>query len=179
MTASEVGTLIAADPELKASLQDAFVKLGLPAAWQNVEQLDRTIGAALDTGGRTAALFSQLMDPANRKIERIVLYIDDLDRCPAAKVVDVLQAVHLLLAYPLFVVVVGVDSRWLLQSLSAHYTELGSAATPPATASDGSKRNSTMTRCYCNHGKAASPRRRFPSSRRRARQNGWQTSIAS
>lgn len=301
ITASEVATLIAADPELKASLQDAFVKLGLPAAWHNVEQLDRTIGAALDTGGRAAALFSQLTDPANRKIaivtafllaalplaayavnefvadagamaittavigqvsvavvgftrwlgrglnvvnaslnqirrarqqveqlrarqraipteaetrlaasietlkaqeqtasmhlgaaaarvqaietrlkelqeektlarfladrtksddyrkhlglistvrgdfeslarrlgdpanaqvERIVLYIDDLDRCPAAKVVDVLQAVHLLLAYPLFVVVVGVDSRWLLQSLAAHYTELGSAATP-------------------------------------------------
>ncbi|MET0855601.1 MAG: P-loop NTPase fold protein [Telluria sp.] len=301
ITAAQVAALVAADPDLKASLQDAFVKLGLPAAWHNVEQLERRIGAALDTGGRAAALFSQLMDPANRKIaivtlflllalplaayavtrfvadagamaiatavigqvsvavvgltrwlgrgigivnaglnqierarqqveqlrarqraipteaetrlaasietlkaqehtasvhlgaaaarvqeietrlkelreektlarflsdrtksddyrkhlglistvrgdfealakrlgdpanaqvERIVLYIDDLDRCPAAKVVDVLQAVHLLLAYPLFVVVVGVDSRWLLQSLSAHYTELGSAATP-------------------------------------------------
>ncbi|MET0856730.1 MAG: P-loop NTPase fold protein, partial [Telluria sp.] len=301
ITAAEVAALIAADPALKANLQDAFAKLGLPAAWHDVEQLDRTIGAALDTGGRAAALSSQLMDPANRKVacvtlfllialplaayavnqfvadagamaiataiigqvsvavvglsrwlgrgisvvnaslnqvqrarqqieqlrarqraiptaaetrlaasietlkaqeqtasmhlnaaaarvqaietrlkelreektlarflsdrtksddyrkhlglistvrgdfvglarrlgdpanaqvEGIVLYIDDLDRCPAAKVVDVLQAVHLLLAYPLFVVVVGVDSRWLLQSLAAHYTELGSAATP-------------------------------------------------
>ncbi len=51
------------------------------------------------------------------RIDRIVLYIDDLDRCPEDKVVDVLQAVHLLLAFPLFVVVVGVDSRWLLHSL--------------------------------------------------------------
>ena len=50
-------------------------------------------------------------------VDRIVLYIDDLDRCPEHKVVDVLQAVHLLLAFPLFVVVVGVDSRWLLHSL--------------------------------------------------------------
>jgi hypothetical protein len=33
----------------------------------------------------------------------------------------VLQAVHLLLAYPLFVVVVGVDPRWLLHSLSSTY----------------------------------------------------------
>jgi hypothetical protein len=51
------------------------------------------------------------------QIDRIVLYIDDLDRCPEDKVVDVLQAVHLLLAFPLFIVVVGVDSRWLLHSL--------------------------------------------------------------
>jgi hypothetical protein len=51
------------------------------------------------------------------RIDRIVLYIDDLDRCPEDKVVEVLQAVHLLLAFPLFVVVVGVDSRWLLHSL--------------------------------------------------------------
>lgn len=55
-------------------------------------------------------------------VERIVLYIDDLDRCPASTVVEVLQAVHLLLAYPLFVVVVGVDSRWLLHSLERQYS---------------------------------------------------------
>ncbi|SPE22357.1 hypothetical protein SBA3_10008 [Candidatus Sulfopaludibacter sp. SbA3] len=52
-----------------------------------------------------------------RPVDRIVLYIDDLDRCPEDKVMEVLQAVHLLLAYPLFVVVVGVDPRWLLHSL--------------------------------------------------------------
>ncbi len=42
------------------------------------------------------------------RIDRIVLYIDDLDRCPEKIVFEVLQAVHLLLAFPLFVVVVGV-----------------------------------------------------------------------
>jgi hypothetical protein len=57
-------------------------------------------------------------------IDRIILYIDDLDRCAPSLVVDVLQAVHLLLALPLFVVVVGVDSRWLLRSLERHYSEL-------------------------------------------------------
>ncbi|WP_165390992.1 P-loop NTPase fold protein [Pseudoduganella lutea] len=62
---------------------------------------------------------------SGKKLERIILYIDDLDRCPSDKVVDVLQAVHLLLAYPLFVVVVGVDPRWLLNSLTLHYKELG------------------------------------------------------
>jgi hypothetical protein len=57
-------------------------------------------------------------------INRIVLYIDDLDRCPPDRVVQVLQAVHLLLAFPLFVVVVAVDARWLSQSLQTHYQSL-------------------------------------------------------
>ncbi|WP_328443459.1 KAP family NTPase [Streptomyces sp. NBC_00386] len=57
-------------------------------------------------------------------LERIVLYIDDLDRCPPARVVEVLAAVHLMLALPLFVVVVAVDPRWLLTSLEHHYRDL-------------------------------------------------------
>jgi hypothetical protein len=63
-------------------------------------------------------------DSLEAKIDRIVLYVDDLDRCPPARVVEVLQAVHLLLAFPLFVVVVAVDHRWLLTSLELHYREL-------------------------------------------------------
>lgn len=51
-------------------------------------------------------------------IDRIILYIDDLDRCQPEKVVEVLEAVHLLLAFDLFVVVVGVDPRWLTGSLN-------------------------------------------------------------
>jgi hypothetical protein len=58
------------------------------------------------------------------RINRIVLYIDDLDRCPPDRVVEVLQAVHLLMAFPLFVVIVAVDSRWLSQSLRTHYEKL-------------------------------------------------------
>ncbi|NKX53330.1 P-loop NTPase fold protein [Arthrobacter mobilis] len=48
---------------------------------------------------------------------RIILYIDDLDRCPPAKVLEVLEAVHLLLAFPMFAVVVAVDSHWLSAAL--------------------------------------------------------------
>jgi KAP family P-loop domain len=69
----------------------------------------------------TARLQSPARAPGLRRVERIILYIDDLDRCPANKVIDVLQAVHLLLAYPLFLVVVGVDPRWLSHSLTATY----------------------------------------------------------
>lgn len=61
-------------------------------------------------------------DPSLPRIDRIILYIDDLDRChPPKKVVRVLEAVHLLLFFPLFVVVVGVDSRWVSRSLYCHY----------------------------------------------------------
>ena len=58
------------------------------------------------------------------RIDRVVVYIDDLDRCPPDRVVQVLEAVQLLLAVPLFVVVVAVDPRWLLRSLTVHYHEL-------------------------------------------------------
>ncbi|HCA09883.1 P-loop NTPase fold protein [Chryseobacterium sp.] len=52
-----------------------------------------------------------------KPLERIILYIDDLDRCPEENVVEVLEAVNLLMAFPLFVVVVGVDARWIKNSL--------------------------------------------------------------
>lgn len=54
-------------------------------------------------------------------IDRIVLYIDDLDRCPSQQVVAVLEAIHLLLSFELFVVVVGVDVRWAARSLAEEY----------------------------------------------------------
>nr|WP_298682477.1 P-loop NTPase fold protein [uncultured Dongia sp.] len=50
--------------------------------------------------------------------ERIVLYIDDLDRCTPQQVYAVLQAIHLLLAFELFVVVVAVDVRWIERALA-------------------------------------------------------------
>ena len=52
------------------------------------------------------------------KLERIVLYIDDLDRCTDDKVLEVLQAVHLLMAFPLFTVLVGVDERCVHNALT-------------------------------------------------------------
>lgn len=66
-------------------------------------------------------------------LERVVLYIDDLDRCPPKRVVEVLEAVHLMLAFELFVVVVAVDARWLIRSLEYHYRELFSIASGQET----------------------------------------------
>lgn len=79
-----------------------------------------TVGDDLETLSKLVSEYNdskearQLSGPPNR----LVLYIDDLDRCPPKRVVEVLEAVHLLLAYPLFVVVVAVDTRWLTAALT-------------------------------------------------------------
>jgi hypothetical protein len=65
-----------------------------------------------------------LDDEGDHGLERIVLYIDDLDRCPPEVVIKVLEAVHLLVALPVFVVVVAVDPRWLHQAIRHHYAAM-------------------------------------------------------
>ncbi|HLP91642.1 MAG TPA: P-loop NTPase fold protein [Nostocaceae cyanobacterium] len=52
---------------------------------------------------------------------RIVLYIDDLDRCPPQRVVEVLEAVQLLLKTPLFIVVIAIDDRYIARALEDVY----------------------------------------------------------
>jgi KAP family P-loop domain len=75
-------------------------------------------------------------------VSRIVLYIDDLDRCPADRVVEVLKLVHLLLAFPLFVCVAAVDPRWITRCLHEapglidDKSDLASEVGVPATATD-------------------------------------------
>ena len=79
-------------------------------------------------------------------VSRIVLYIDDLDRCPADRVAEVLKLVHLLLAFPLFVCVVAVDPRWVTRCLReapglidgdiSKESELADEVGIPATATD-------------------------------------------
>jgi hypothetical protein len=65
---------------------------------------------------------AEFMQEATRgrgsELDRIILYVDDLDRCEPQTVADVLSAIHLLLAFPLFVVVVGVSPHWLERSLT-------------------------------------------------------------
>gem|GEM_PF-675566 len=90
----------------------------------DLEQLSHHLAAAREqwaadrSAGRPA-------EPGERQPpERIVLYIEDLDRCPPRSVVDVLRAVHLLLGLDLFIVVVEVDARWLVRCLAAQQASL-------------------------------------------------------
>ncbi len=100
---------------------DAIVATGRegPAARQK-----KARGEAL-TAKETTALerfeAMQLGDTALTVPDRIILYIDDLDRCTHQQVYDVLQAIHLLLAFELFVVVVGVDVRWIEQAVARQF----------------------------------------------------------
>lgn len=84
--------------------------------FEKVSDMIRAINADLESA---SAVHSEGVG-----LNRIVLYIDDLDRCEPDKVAKVLQAVHLLLALPLFVVVVGVDSRWVAGALHKQYPGL-------------------------------------------------------
>jgi hypothetical protein len=70
--------------------------------------------------------------PAASTLERVVIVIDDLDRCPPEKVVSVLEAVHLLFSFEMFVVLIAVDTRWLEQSLRIRYRQLLGRATTAA-----------------------------------------------
>lgn len=124
---------------------------------RRVEELIARSGDVL-TDEETAALRASTTFDAEslRLFERIILYIDDLDRCPPEKVVEVLQAIHLLLCFPLFVVVVAVDARWVSRSLKEVYPELlaetviipGTGATAPARpgAPAGEARHETADR---------------------------------
>jgi hypothetical protein len=97
-------------------------KLGVIALarrdFEKVSDLIRAVNESIDVPSASPTI------EQNVNVNRIVLYIDDLDRCEPDKVAKVLQAVHLLLAFPLFVVVVGVDPRWVGRALKKHYPEL-------------------------------------------------------
>jgi hypothetical protein len=90
----------------------------------------KALQAEIGLIGRTRRLFQAVDDIVRRELrkspaeridpeipQRIVLYIDDLDRCTEEQVYSVLQAIHLLLAFDLFVVVVGVDVAWIEKAL--------------------------------------------------------------
>ncbi|MCK9878517.1 P-loop NTPase fold protein, partial [Frankia sp. Ag45/Mut15] len=143
---------------VRRDLADAHARLAsIDAAVHLADVLDRLTTAGTYQGYR--GLIGQVSDDLDRleqalddarvewsasastappPLERIVLYVDDLDRCPPDRVVDVLTAVHLLLARPLFVVVVAVDAAWLRRSLTTHHSALfaplantpGAAVTP-------------------------------------------------
>ncbi|MFF2889710.1 P-loop NTPase fold protein [Paenibacillus sp. NPDC057967] len=65
--------------------------------------------------------FMQTTQGQKNSVDRIVLYIDDLDRCSPQKVIEVLQAVHLMLSSNLFMVVVAVDIRWVTKCLKEEF----------------------------------------------------------
>ena len=133
---STPGKLLAEFLEQRSTSGDYRKYLGLTALIRrDFEELSRLV-----TLNNEALLGPESStDNGVADFNRVVLYVDDLDRCPPRRVVEVLQAVHLLLSFPIFVVVLAVDPRWLAQSLSSEYcdllgspdsSEIGNQATP-------------------------------------------------
>ncbi|PZV03174.1 MAG: hypothetical protein DCF32_14305 [Leptolyngbya sp.] len=63
----------------------------------------------------------QLQKVFPRGPARVVVYIDDLDRCPPDRVVQVLEAIQLLVKTPLFIAVLAIDERYITRALEQFY----------------------------------------------------------
>lgn len=55
---------------------------------------------------------------------KIVVFIDELDRCPLERIVDILEAIKLFLAEDIFIVFLGVDTRVAAEAIRLHYKEV-------------------------------------------------------
>lgn len=96
------------DPDTKAMEKEIGL---IGRARRLFEAVDTIVKAERDRRDRD--------EPSDMSVpDRIVLYIDDLDRCKYDQVYEVLQALQLLLAFELFVVVVGVDVAWVQDAIA-------------------------------------------------------------
>lgn len=82
------------------------------------------IGFMADIKDEISFLGKLLRPEWNGRLTRIVIFIDDLDRCPPAKAVEVLEAIILLLSdenkMP-FVMVLGLDARIIVKAVEERY----------------------------------------------------------
>lgn len=111
-------------PSAKYSNLMEFVQSRLDAAtYENQLGLMHQVRQDIDE------LTFSLVDNANKHAfprgkPRVILYIDDLDRCPPPRVVEVLEAVQLLLNTKLFIVILGLDTRYVTRALEKEYKEI-------------------------------------------------------
>ena len=61
---------------------------------------------------------------------RVVVYIDDLDRCSENKIMELLQAINLILASCEFFVFVGMDTEMIYRAIRSHYKETPTEYSP-------------------------------------------------
>jgi acylphosphatase len=74
--------------------------------------------------GRRARADGKKHSPDQLPVDRVIVYVDDLDRCSHDVVIQVLESIKVLLDLKHFVVVVGVDPRWLFRSIQVHFAEV-------------------------------------------------------
>ena len=79
--------------------------------------------------GELQAAFKDLADAG---VTRIVVFVDDLDRCLPANALDVLESMKLFFDLPGFIFVVGLDESVIDGAIATKFT--ATVASPPATA---------------------------------------------
>jgi len=86
--------------------------------------MQRLLGPEREEGKRRWWRRATNEDQAKEPDPRVLVMIDDLDRCEPEKAVEVLQAINLLLDFPIFVVCLGIDARVVTAAVEAHYGEV-------------------------------------------------------
>ncbi|HEY9645362.1 MAG TPA: P-loop NTPase fold protein, partial [Chroococcidiopsis sp.] len=127
--------------QLKLQVEEQRQRLGLTANYSSLldfvnsrlagDDYGKHLGLMQQVKQDLAALSDRLTEGAHNQEElkkifprgpaRVILYIDDLDRCPPNRVVEVLEAVQLLLNTKLFIVVLGIDDRYIARALEEVY----------------------------------------------------------
>lgn len=123
------GTALAALPSLLSSLRDlansvVFTRSRQLATLASRRDFRDKIGFMADIKDEIKAI-RKLLDRGKGGIRtRVVIFIDDLDRCPPAKAVEVLEAIMLLLAdedgAP-FIIFLGIDARVIVKAIEERY----------------------------------------------------------
>ncbi|MBD2175417.1 hypothetical protein H6F42_00625 [Pseudanabaena sp. FACHB-1998] len=127
--------------ELKLQVEEQRQRVGLTAKYSSVmdfvsdrlqvDDYGKRLGLMEQVRKDLASISDRLTDWEHNKKElkkffprgpiRVFLYIDDLDRCPPNRVVEVLESVQLLLNTQLFIVVLGIDDRYIARALEQVY----------------------------------------------------------
>lgn len=112
----------------RRGLLDVYAS-GQADLWRSRERLGE-VTEIRQAFARLSAIITQTQNAGSDvpPIQRIIVYIDDLDRCAPNLVVKVLEAIKLLMDLENFVVIVGVDSRWLFRSLQVKFRDLLSSS---------------------------------------------------
>jgi uncharacterized protein (TIGR02271 family) len=75
------------------------------------------------TGGFDEKKATIALRVTNSKDLRLIVFIDELDRCPLERIVDILEAIKLFLAEELFVVFLAIDTRVAASAIRARYKD--------------------------------------------------------
>jgi hypothetical protein len=66
----------------------------------------------------------------DRDEPRVIVFIDDLDRCSDEKIMEILQAINLILGESDFYVFLGMDTKMIYRAIEAHYSGNGRPLEP-------------------------------------------------